>query len=202
MGITFSALSINSKVFFLFSMSLLVLTNSCLNLVLGTGTHFVLKSSETHIFQCRLWWLVRSLVTVSTRVTGGGARAGQRPGDCVTPGQAHQAHQDHQDHRCHLRSGSGPGSLLVSLWCSVCRAALALGLTDWQWPVSCLLSLCWASLTATGSHHCHSPLWTPHSSGQAGLHSAMSASAACPPSAAFSGQPGPAFPVLAEAGGL
>ena len=155
MGITFSALSINSKVFFLFSMSLLVLTNSCLNLVLGTGTHFVLKSSETHIFQCRPWWLVRSLVTVSTRVTGGGARAGQRPGDCVTPGQAPR------DHRCHLRSGSGPGSLLVSLWCSVCRAALALCLTDWQWPVSCLsagrLSLPLALTTAT----LHCGLLTP-----------------------------------------
>lgn len=141
-------------------------------------THFVLKSSETHIFQKGL-----AGVTGHCHHTRHWRRgwAGQRPGD--------------------------PGAELLARVTTV----TSLRGHPWSvslyrgWPVCAVSSVQSRPLSLrpslTGSVACLSAgrlspplaLTTLHSSGQAGLHSAMSASAACPPSAACSAAR-PGFP--------
>ena len=143
-------------------------------------THFVLKSSETHIFQKGL-----AGVTDHCHHTRHWRRgwAGQRPGDPgaellvrVTTVTSLRGH---------------PWSVSLYRGCPVCAVS-----SVQSRPLSLRpsltgsgLSLCWASLTATGSHH--SPQWTP----QARLGSTQQCQPLLPvlrvPPARL---PGPAFP--------
>ena len=150
-------------------------------------THFVLKSSETHIFQI---WLAG--VTGHCHHTRHWRRgwAGQRPGD---PGGGAPG----QGHHCHLSQGSPLVCVTVQGVASVCCVQCAEQTSEPQTLTHWLrgLSLCWASLTATGSHH--SPLLRP------GWAPLSNVSLCCLSSECrLLGCQARLSPVLAEAGGL